>query len=241
MMRYGNSPYIYPVWGLGGLPEGFSRLCAIHGGVYMLNKPIKQIVYHPDGKVKGVEDLEGKIATCKQLICDPSYILGTNKVRLTHKIVRCICILSHPIPNTNNADSTQIIIPFHQVKGRQTDIYICVVSYHHKVAANGKYIAVINCNLETKDPETELAPAFEIIGKIDQKFTWISDYYEPTDDGSKDDLFVTASYDSTTHFESATEEVVRLYAKITGKALDLSISAEPDDLKDDGSGGQTAE
>jgi Rab GDP dissociation inhibitor len=30
--RYGNSPYIYPVYGLGGLPEGFSRLCAIHGG-----------------------------------------------------------------------------------------------------------------------------------------------------------------------------------------------------------------
>jgi Rab GDP dissociation inhibitor len=25
MSRYGNSPYIYPVWGLGGLPEGFSR------------------------------------------------------------------------------------------------------------------------------------------------------------------------------------------------------------------------
>jgi len=36
--RYGNSPYIYPVYGLGGLPEGFSRLCAIHGGTYMLNK-----------------------------------------------------------------------------------------------------------------------------------------------------------------------------------------------------------
>jgi len=29
---YGKSPYIYPVYGLGGLPEGFSRLCAIHGG-----------------------------------------------------------------------------------------------------------------------------------------------------------------------------------------------------------------
>ena len=23
--RYGNSPYIYPVYGIGGLPEGFSR------------------------------------------------------------------------------------------------------------------------------------------------------------------------------------------------------------------------
>ncbi|KAF4759460.1 Rab GDP dissociation inhibitor beta, partial [Perkinsus olseni] len=37
--RYGQSPFIYPIYGLGGIPEGFSRLSAIHGGTYMLNKP----------------------------------------------------------------------------------------------------------------------------------------------------------------------------------------------------------
>jgi len=35
--RYGESPFLYPIYGLGGLPEAFSRLCAIHGGTYMLN------------------------------------------------------------------------------------------------------------------------------------------------------------------------------------------------------------
>ena len=35
--RYGDSPFLYPIYGLGGLPEAFSRLCAIHGGTYMLN------------------------------------------------------------------------------------------------------------------------------------------------------------------------------------------------------------
>ena len=27
---YGDSPFIYPVWGLSGLAEGFSRLCALY-------------------------------------------------------------------------------------------------------------------------------------------------------------------------------------------------------------------
>ena len=45
MERYGNSPYIYPVYGLGGLPEGFSRLCAIHGGTFMLNKSKVSLIY----------------------------------------------------------------------------------------------------------------------------------------------------------------------------------------------------
>ena len=30
---YGDSPFIYPVYGLGGIPEGFSRMCAIYGGI----------------------------------------------------------------------------------------------------------------------------------------------------------------------------------------------------------------
>ena len=37
MGRYGDSPFLYPIYGLGGLPESFSRLCAIHNGTYMLN------------------------------------------------------------------------------------------------------------------------------------------------------------------------------------------------------------
>ena len=37
LFRFEKSPYIYPVYGLGGLPEGFSRLAAVYGGVYMLN------------------------------------------------------------------------------------------------------------------------------------------------------------------------------------------------------------
>lgn len=41
--RYGKSPYIYPVYGLGGLPEGFSRLCAIHGGTFMLQCPVEEV------------------------------------------------------------------------------------------------------------------------------------------------------------------------------------------------------
>lgn len=35
----GGSPYIYPLYGLGELPQAFSRLSAVYGGTYMLNKP----------------------------------------------------------------------------------------------------------------------------------------------------------------------------------------------------------
>lgn len=87
--RYGNSPYIYPLYGLGGLPEGFSRLSAIHGGTYMLNQPVKEIMYDEQGKVTGIKDNEGKVARCKQLIGDPTYFAGSNKVSALLYAVYC--------------------------------------------------------------------------------------------------------------------------------------------------------
>ena len=52
---YGKSPYIYPMYGLGGLPEGFSRLCAIHGGTFMLNADVKEVMFDDDGAAWGVK------------------------------------------------------------------------------------------------------------------------------------------------------------------------------------------
>lgn len=37
---------------------------------------------------------------------------------------------------------------------------------------------------------------------------WLIFSYEPTDDGKVDQLFVSKSYDATSHFESATQDVV---------------------------------
>jgi Rab GDP dissociation inhibitor len=50
MFCAGKSPYLYPLYGLGELPQGFARLSAIYGGTYMLDKPIDEIVME-GGKV----------------------------------------------------------------------------------------------------------------------------------------------------------------------------------------------
>jgi len=234
--RYGNSPYIYPKWGLGGLPEGFSRRCAVHGGVYMLNVEekanfIERILFDDKGHVTGVMS-EGKSAKCKQIIADPSYFKGTDKVRAQGQVARCICIIDHPIPNTRDADSCQIIIPGKDT-GRKGDIYISLVSSVHHVAAKGKYIAVISTNVEGKEPDKEITPALTLLGQIQEKFFWVTDFYVPVNDPAKDGCFITCSYDATSHFESCTDEVLNYYERLTGTKLDLTAASA-----DDGGDGQ---
>ena len=54
MGGYGDTPFIYPVYGLAGIPEGFSRKCALFGGTFMLNQPVEKFEFDKDGKVCGV-------------------------------------------------------------------------------------------------------------------------------------------------------------------------------------------
>jgi Rab GDP dissociation inhibitor len=124
MARYGKSPYIYPLYGLGELPQAFARLSAIYGGTYMLDKKIESVNVDPEtGKFTGVTSA-GETVRAKKVIGDPSYFgagkeleEGGGKMRVveTGKVVRAICILKHPIPGTDDADSAQIIIPQNQV------------------------------------------------------------------------------------------------------------------------------
>uniref|UniRef100_A0A3P9QAD2 Rab GDP dissociation inhibitor n=1 Tax=Poecilia reticulata TaxID=8081 RepID=A0A3P9QAD2_POERE len=216
LARYGKSPYLYPLYGLGELPQGFARLSAIYGGTYMLNKPVDDIVME-GGKVIGVKS-EGEVARCKQLICDPSYI--PDRVRKAGQVIRVICILSHPIKNTNDANSCQIIIPQNQVN-RNSDIYVCMISYAHNVAAQGKYIAIVSTTVETSEPEAEIEPALELLEPIDQKFVAISDLYEPTDDGTESQVFASRSYDATTHFETTCNDIKDIYKRMTGTDFDF--------------------
>ncbi len=124
MARYGKSPYIYPLYGLGELPQAFARLSAIYGGTYMLDKPIDEIVTDADGKFVGVRS-GNETVKAKQVVGDPSYFgagksAEGGKVRVIEegKVVRAICFLKHPIPGTDDSDSAQIIIPQNQVGRR---------------------------------------------------------------------------------------------------------------------------
>lgn len=217
--KYGKSPYIYPMYGLGELPQGFARLSAIYGGTFMLDTPIDEILFTDDGKFSGVVTKEGK--TCAPVVIgDPTYF--TDRVKSTgQKVIRAICFLDHAVPCTHDLDSLQIVIPQNQV-GRKNDIYVAVLSSVHAVVPKGFYIAIVSTIIETSTPYVELEPAFTLLGPRIDTLMGIAELYEPLDDGKESNVFISKSYDASSHFESATDDIKDMYFRITGKELDLS-------------------
>ncbi|XP_022080961.1 rab GDP dissociation inhibitor alpha-like [Acanthaster planci] len=224
----GKSPYLYPLYGLGELPQGFARLSAIYGGTYMLDKPVEEIVMD-GGKAVGVKS-EGETARTKLVVGDPSYF--PDLVKKTGQVVRAICILDHPIYSIgNDPTSTQIIFPCRQVPGRESDIYVCCVSFAHNVASKNFYIATASCKVETNDPLSELQIALDLLKPIKAQFDSVSDLYEPINDGTDNKIFITKSYDATTHFKSTCSDIKDVYKRVTGEDVDLT-AADPSNLEE---------
>ncbi|OCK85988.1 rab GTPase activator [Lepidopterella palustris CBS 459.81] len=238
MARYGKSPYIYPLYGLGELPQGFARLSAIYGGTYMLNTDVEEILYE-GGKVSGIkatmkergEEGDGmKFTTkCKKILADPSYFPG--KARVTGHLLKAICILNHPIASTDNSDSLQLIIPQSQV-GRKHDIYVAVVSSAHNVCPKGYYIAIVSTIAEgDSNHHLELQPGLDRLGRIEEKFMGPPiPLYEPLESGVNDNIFISKSYDATSHFETTTDDIKDIYRRAEGHELVVEGLRDGQDL-----------
>lgn len=191
----------------------------------MLNTKVEEITME-NGKATGIRVGE-EFAKAPLVICDPSYV-KPELLKKTVKVIRAICLLDHPIPKTGDAPSIQIILPAKDI-GKQTDTYISMVSYSHLICAKGLYVAIISGTVETDKPEDEIKPALDLLGPILEMFVSVSDNYEPLAEGHDSNLWITTSYDATSHFESASEEILDMYQKIIGEKLDLNIEGDGDE------------
>jgi len=98
-----------------------------------------------------------------------------------------------------------------------------MVSFAHAVCAKDLYIAIISATVETNEPEKEINTALGLLGTIRDVFINISELHEPINDWKKENLFITKSYDATSHFETSDIDVLSIYERIVGEKLDLNV------------------
>jgi Rab GDP dissociation inhibitor len=283
MARYGKSPYIYPLYGLGELPQSFARLSAIYGGTYMLDKKIDEVVTDPEtGKFVGVRSgdetvkakqvVSGRACRSTINICTTylvnyirSAILRTSSPNQQTPQARSVCSrvtrscarfasssTRSPVPMTRTACRSSFLRTrsnvgtvsscftpayIHLNYLQLSDIYIAMVSSTHNVCAKDIYVAIVSTIVETDRPEQEIQPGLALLGPIHEKyfpnscpkfqfnilcrFVSVTPLYEPTSPGTDDNIFVTRSYDATSHFETVVEDVRDVWKRVVGSDLVL--------------------
>lgn len=126
---------------------------------------------------------------------------------------------------------------------RKNDIYVACVSSTHNVCPPGFWVAIVSTLLEGNgaQPETEIQTALNLLGPIEEKYacsfffffvvilnaqtlqriSYVTDLWEPEDNGATSNIFVSKSYDATSHFQSVSADVRDIYKRLTGNDLVL--------------------
>lgn len=160
---------------------------------------------------------KGEVACHKHLVCDPSYV--KDWVEKVGQLIRVICILSHPIKNTSDANSCQIIIPQSQVSWESHGYFVCLSSSTHSVAAQGKYISIV----QWWKPRNwrKIRPALELLEPIEQKFVSIIDLFVPKDLGTESRVIISCTNDAPTHFETVRDDIEDICKRMAESRFDL--------------------
>lgn len=103
-----------------------------------------------------------------------------------------------------------------------------MVSHAHAVCAKDLYIVIISATVETANPEDEIKPAIELLGGVREMFVKVSTLEEPINNADAERLFITKSYDATSHFETSDIDVLNIYERIVQEKFDLN-AVSPDE------------
>lgn len=116
--KYGKTAFLYPVYGGGELTQGYCRMCAVWGGVYMLRTSVLHIealpaakeVNEEEGPVLMITDSNGERHSCGAFVANSSYwqhatctsidSAATKKSlasKPSHFQINRVCVLDQPI------------------------------------------------------------------------------------------------------------------------------------------------
>jgi hypothetical protein len=96
--RFGNAPFLYPLFGCGELPQAFCRLCAVFGGVYCLKRSVHSLIT-TNNSVCGIVCTAGQHIKCSVFVGSTGLL--PNDHISDEVISRAIFITDGPISNTD--------------------------------------------------------------------------------------------------------------------------------------------
>ncbi|KAK6172220.1 hypothetical protein SNE40_015931 [Patella caerulea] len=110
--RYGNTPFLFPLYGSGELPQAFCRLCAVFGGIYCLQMTADALIINKENKCEAIITSEGQRISCKWLIMGSSYspkqyITTDNKRQLS----RCILFTDKSLLHSESQELSLLWVP----------------------------------------------------------------------------------------------------------------------------------
>ncbi|XP_008400051.1 rab proteins geranylgeranyltransferase component A 1 [Poecilia reticulata] len=142
--RYGNTPFLFPVYGLGEIPQCFCRMSAVFGGIYCLRHSVHCLIVDRDAnRCTAVIDSRGQRISCSHVVMEISY-LDRSKVATPSKFLsRAVLITdSSVLPSESNQQISMVTVP---PEGESPAVKMVELSPSSMTCIPGTYLVHLTC------------------------------------------------------------------------------------------------
>ncbi|XP_036333314.1 rab proteins geranylgeranyltransferase component A [Rhagoletis pomonella] len=163
--RYGNTPFLFPMYGCGEIPQCFCRLCAVFGGIYCLKRRIDDITIEADTNIANVV-LEGKTIKAQHVVSAqehlPNVLLERNvgiycQGELVNLLSRGIFLTATPLGSEELNSGGGGVNILRLVDGKREAILI-QLSHFSGTCPKGIYVFHLTTTAQSNQPEQDLMP-----------------------------------------------------------------------------------
>ncbi|KAK6480435.1 rab proteins geranylgeranyltransferase component A 2-like [Huso huso] len=144
--RYGNTPFLFPLYGNGEIPQCFCRMCAVFGGIYCLRHAVQCLVVDKETKrCKAVIDTSGMRISCKHFIVEDSYVADEQRKSVQHRqISRAVLITDKSLLKAESDQQISLVTVPPLEPGRPA-VRIVELCSSSMTSMQGTYLVHLTC------------------------------------------------------------------------------------------------
>ncbi|XP_019572992.2 rab proteins geranylgeranyltransferase component A 1 [Rhinolophus sinicus] len=159
--RYGNTPFLFPLYGQGELPQCFCRMCAVFGGIYCLRHSVQCLVVDKEsGKCKAIIDQFGQRIMSKHFLVEDSYFSENTCSHVQYRqISRAVLITDRSVLQTDSDQQISILTVPAEESGTSA-VRVIELCSSTMTCMKGTYLVHLTCT-SSKSAREDLEPVVQ--------------------------------------------------------------------------------
>ncbi|XP_058392266.1 rab proteins geranylgeranyltransferase component A 1 isoform X2 [Diceros bicornis minor] len=159
--RYGNTPFLFPLYGQGELPQCFCRMCAVFGGIYCLRHSVQCLVVDKESrKCKAIIDQFGQRIISKHFLVEDSYFSENTCLHVQYRqISRAVLITDRSVLKTDSDQQISILTVPAEEPGTSA-VRVIELCSSTMTCMKGTYLVHLTCT-SSKTAREDLEPVVQ--------------------------------------------------------------------------------
>ncbi|KAM9323836.1 rab proteins geranylgeranyltransferase component A 1 [Gastrophryne carolinensis] len=246
--RYGNTPFLFHMYGLGEIPQCFCRMSAVFGGLYCLHHSLQCLVIDEQSQLcKAVIDSRGKRIRCSHVLVEDGYLSPETCAHIQYKqISRAVLITDRSVLKSPSDQEISVLTV--SSEDGQHNVHVTELCSSTNTCMKNTYLVHVWCpsvkDTAREDLESTLKELFTLDEEEDPEDAekplalWLL-YFNMRDSsaveresylGLPSNVFVCGGPDSAVGYDRAVQQAEKIFSAMFPSEEFCPAAPSPEDI-----------